>query len=211
MPKIISMDYTKLATSQIITQTTTQLQAHNFFPILVNNKQEALEQIKQMIPKGASVMNGTSKTLEQIGFIEYLKSENHGWNNLHKIILEETDPIKQSLLRKQSTITDYYLGSAHAVTEDGQILIVSNSGSQLPSIVFNAPNIIFVVGSQKIVPNMTEALKRLEKHIMPLENERIKAIYGVNTLHAKTLILHAENPMMGRKIHVIIVNEPLGF
>lgn len=192
-------------------QVVTALNERNFNAVVVNDRAEALEKIKLLIPKGASVMNGTSKTLEEIGYIDYLKSGRHGWNNLHEAILNEPDEEKQALLRRQSVVSDFYLGSVHALAATGELVIASNSGSQLPHIAYTSPNLIFVVSTKKIVPNLQMAFERLEKHVVPLESERIKSLYGVPTTHAKTLIFHRENPSMGRNVKIILVNEPLGF
>lgn len=208
---INNRNFDELADNTQVQKTINSLKANGFLPILVNSKEEALEKIQEMIPDNASVMNGTSATLREIGYIDYLKEGGHKWNNLHEKVLAELDPEKQAKLRKTSVISDFYLGSAHAVTENGEILIASNTGSQLPHLVYTSQNIIFVVGAQKIVSNIDEAFKRLNEHVIPLENERMKGVYGVGTTHAKTLILHKENPMMGRQIYVVIVNEKLGF
>ncbi len=208
---INNRNFDELADNTQVQKTINSLKANGFLPILVNSKEEAFEKIQEMIPDNASVMNGTSATLREIGYIDYLKEGGHKWNNLHEKVLAELDPEKQAKLRKTSVISDYYLGSAHAVTENGEILIASNTGSQLPHLVYTSQNIIFVVGAQKIVSNIDEAFKRLKEHVIPLENERMKGVYGVGTTHAKTLILHKENPMMGRQIYVVIVNEKLGF
>ena len=205
------MDYASPASTEAITRTTTALTEHNFIPVVVTTKEEALAKILELIPAGASVNNGASRTLEQLGFVEHLKAGEHGWNNLHEATLAETDPAKQGLLRKQYTISDYYLGSVHALTETGELLIASATGSQLPAIAYNAQNLILVVGAQKIVPTLAEAFVRIEKHVIPLEEENMQQKYGMGTFHAKTLILHKEHPMMQRSVHVVIVNEALGF
>ncbi len=205
------MKYDQLATEESIKKVTAALTENGFEPMVVKTKEEALKKIKELIPAGVSVMNGTSRTLEEIGFKEYLKSEEHGWNNLHAAIVAEKDPIKQSKLRKESSISDYYLGSVHALTETGEMVIASNTGSQLPHLVFTSPNIILVIGTQKITPTISDAFKRLEDHVIPLEDERMKQVYGVGTMHSKTLILHKESPMMKRKVYVVLVKENLGF
>lgn len=205
------MDYTRLASKETLDKTIAALLTHNFESSIVNTKDEALLKIKELIPAGASVMNGSSRTLEEIGFVDYLKKEEHGWNNLHKGILNETDPAEQGKLRREAVSSDYYLGSAHAVTEEGELFFASNSGSQLPHLAFTSPNIILVVGAHKIVPNLEEAYKRLETRIIPLEDENMKQKYGVGTSHNKTLILRNENPIFGRKVHIIFVNEVVGF
>lgn len=205
------MDYTTLATPEVLDRTMAALAEHHFQPVSVHTKNEALEKIKELIPAGASVMNGASRTLEEIGYIEYLKAGQHGWNNLHEAILAEEDAEKKAQLRKQSVVSDFYLGSAHAVTETGELFFASNTGSQLPHLAFTSPNIILVVGTHKIVPTLADATARLESRIIPLEDERMKQVYGYGTQHNKTLILHAENPALGRNVHVIFVNEVLGF
>ena len=205
------MSFDTLASETSLTNAVQALSAHNFHPLVVETKEEALSKLKELIPQGASLMNGSSVTLQEIGLVDYLKEGKHGWNNLHDAILAETDPEKQADLRKQSVLSDYYIGSAHAVTEKGEILISSNTGSQLPHLAFTSKNLILVVGTQKIVPNLQDAFLRLQEHVVPLEDERMKKAYGYGTLLAKTLILHKENPVLGRNVTVLLVKESLGF
>ena len=156
-------------------------------------------------------MNGSSVTLEQIGFVDYLKSGTHPWNNLHTGILAEKDPAKQGELRKQAVLSDYYLGSVHALSETGEFIIASNSGSQLPHIVFTSPNIIFVVSTQKIVPSLADGIKRLEEYVVPLEDKHMQELYGVGTAISKMVIFKREKPGSGRTVKMILVEEKLGF
>lgn len=194
-----------------VTRTIKALQENGFHAEVFDNGSDALSEIKRSIPKGASVMNGASKTLEQIGFIDYLKSGEHGWANSHEAIVNEKDPARKAELRKQAINSDFYLGSVHALTEDGQMVIASNTGSQLPHLAFTSKNILLVVGAQKITRDLNEGLKRVEEYVVPLEDERAKQAYGYGTVYAKTLILHKENPNLGRNVRVLIVNESLGF
>lgn len=187
------------------------MKEHTFEPITVATKEEALEKIQELIPEGATIMNGASRTLEEIGYLDYVKSDAHPWNNLHAGIVAETDPVKQGQLRKQATLSDYYLGSAHALTETGELLIASNTGSQLPNVAFSSPNVILVVGVNKIVPDMAAGFARIKETVIPQEDERMKGVYGYGTTWAKTLVLHQENPNLGRTVRVIIVDEELGF
>ena len=204
-------NYTILAKKETIDETIKNLATNGVETIQVETAKAALEKIKELIPKGASVMNGSSKTLEQIGFVDYLKSEDHGWNNLHKGILDEKNTEKQMMLRKHAVLSDYYLGSVHALSQTGEFIIASGSGSQLPHIVYTSPNLIFVVGAQKIVPNIQDAFKRLEEHVIPLEDINLMQKYNMHTYPSKILIFKRENPMFGRKVKMIIVNEVLGF
>src|SRR3989344_3801845 len=167
------VDYEKLATKETVSKTAEALRANGIEPLTMKSGAEALAKIKELIPKGASVMNGSSTTLEQIGFVEYLKSGRHDWNNLHEAVIAEKDPAKQGSLRKQAVLSDYYLGSVHALAETGEFIIASNTGSQLPHIVFTSPSLIFVVSTKKIVLTLADAMKRLEKHVLPLEDKNI--------------------------------------
>ena len=205
------MQYNQLASNESIQTTIGELVKHNIEAVFVDTKKAALEKIKELIPSGVSVMNGTSTTLVEIGFVDYLKEGKHGWNNLHEAILAESDPAKQGKLRKESALSDYYLGSVHALSETGEFVVASNTGSQLPHIVFTSQNLLFIVGAQKIVPTLSEALKRLEEYVVPLENERSQKAYGVPTTLNKIVIFKGESPMIGRKVKMIIVKESLGF
>lgn len=205
------MSYNQLATQERIHRAAAALSEHGFSVSTLASAGAALDAIKEMIPAGASVMNGSSRTLDQIGFTEYLKEVNHGWNNLHDAILKETDPKKQGELRAHAVVSEYYLGSAHAISETGEIVVASNTGSQLPHLAFTSPNIILVVSTAKITGTLADALKRVEEHVVPLEDQRAKEMGWGGTMHAKTLILHRENAHMGRKVHIIFVEEELGF
>ena len=205
------MKYDTLAPVDSINKTIEALTERGFLPESVTSGSEALSKIKELIPAGVSVMNGSSRTLDEIGFVQYLKDGKHGWNNLHEAILAEKDPAKQMALRKQSVLSDFYLGSAHAIAETGEIVIASNSGSQLPHIAFTSPNIILVVGAQKITPDADTAISRLKEYVFPLEDARMKEAGMGGSFISKTLIINKEQPFMGRKFHVIFVNEILGF
>ncbi len=205
------MDYATLASQDTLEKTVVALREHHFEPSIVATKEEALAKIKDLIPTGASVMNGASKTLDEIGFVGHLQSGDHDWHNLHEAILSEKDPARQAQLRRMSVVSDFYLGSVHALSATGEMVIASNTGSQLPHLVYTSPNIILVVGTQKIVPTLMDAMKRLEEYVLPLEDARIEKAYGIHTTWAKTLIMHKENPSMGRKVYVLLVSEKLGF
>jgi len=205
------MNYDSLVTEAVVRKTIKALGEKNIETILVKNRSEALVEIKKIIPKGASVMNGASVTLEQIGFIDYLKSGKHGWDNLHEKILMEKNKDKQESLRKQAVLSDYYLGSVHALIENGEFIVASNTGSQLPHIVFTSPNLIFVVSTKKIVPDFKQAMERLRNYVVPLEDKHMMEKYNVHTSLNKIVTFKNENPLSDRKIYMILVKENLGF
>lgn len=205
------MDYTTLASDDTLAKLAAALKERNIEAMIVPNKEEALAKIKELVPQGASVMNGSSTTLQEIGFIDYLKAGQHGWNNLHAGILAEQDPEKQKALRRQSLLADYYLGSVHALSEAGELVIASNSGSQLPHIAYSSPNVIFVVGAQKVMPTLADAEQRLREHVVPLEDQRMKNANMGGTKLNKLLHFFGEPTYTGRTIRMILVKEKLGF
>lgn len=204
------MDYTTLASQETILKTIQALKGRGIEALTVTTKEEALEKVKSLIPKGASVNNGASITLEQIGLVEYLKGNTHGWHNLHAAVLDEKNPEKQAEARKLSSFADYYLGSVHAIAESGEIVLASASGSQMPSLTNTAKNIILVVSTQKIMPTLELAIKRLREHVVPLEDQHMKDMGAPGTVLAKILIIEQEPAFMGRTVRVIFVSEKLG-
>lgn len=202
-----------LASDETIHTTIANLKERNVEGVVVETGAEALSMISTLVPQGASVMNGASTTLEEIGYIQLLKSGTHPWNNLHEAIVHEKDAAKQAELRRQALLSDYYLGSVHALSQTGEYVVASNTASQLPHIVYSSPNLIFVVGAQKITETLPLALQRLEEYVIPLEDVRMKKVYGpqAGTRMSKTLIVRNESPFVGRKVRMIIVKEKLGF
>ncbi len=207
------MSFDTIATDESIASTIAHLKERNVEGVRVDTGSDALTLIQTLIPDGASVMNGSSTTLQQIGYIDLLKSGSHPWKNLHDAIVEESDPTRQKELRRQALLSDFYLGSVHALAETGEYVIASNTASQLPHVVYSSPNLIFVVGAQKITASLTDALRRLEEYVVPLEDARMKEVYGptAGTQLSKTLIVRNESPFVGRSVRMIIVKEKLGF
>lgn len=203
--------YDTIAGDNMIAKTVEELAKRNIEAIVVANKTEALEKIKELIPAGSTLTSGASRTLEEIGFIEYLKSGQHPWNNLKDQIVAEKDPVKQKALRKQALTSDFYLGSVHALASTGEFLVASNTGSQLPNIAYGSDNVIFVVGAQKIVETFPETYQRLNQYVVPLEDVRMMQASNVHTNLSKILVFMHESQYNGRKVRMIIVKEKLGF
>lgn len=204
------MKYEILASKDAIKRAMEALKARNINVELVTTKEDALRKINKMIPPEREVMTGGSTTLDQIGFTELLKSGKHTWKNLKDQILSEKDPVKQMELRKKSVTSEYFLGSVHAVAETGEILIVNATGSSIPSNAYSSDNVIWIVGTQKIVSTLEEGFKRMREYCVPLEDKRMKSIGYPGTTIGKILIFEREINE-NRKINLIFVNEKLGF
>ncbi|MFN8375700.1 MAG: lactate utilization protein [Anaerolineae bacterium] len=203
-------DYATPASAERVSQTAAAVEARGIKVKVVDTAAAALDTVRSLIPAGATIMTGASITLQQIGLEKVLTDKDHHWLNLKDEMLAQTDPALQMELRMKSTLSPYYLGSVQAITENGEIVIASASGSQLPAYAFSSRNVIWVAGTQKIVPTLPDALDRLYNYSLPKEHERAQAMYGRNSVLAKILIVAQEPPMMGRNINLILVNEPVG-
>jgi hypothetical protein len=177
---------------------------------MVFDRAAALERLTSLIPAGAKVMTGGSLTLQQIGFEDLLISGQHPWHNLKDALLAEKDPPKQMKLRRDAGLAEYFIGSPQAITERGEMIFVSAGGSQLPAYAFSARNVIWVAGVQKIVPDIGAAMQRVREVALPAEDARMKQMGYPGSFVGKTLIFEHEPAVMGRNLHLILVNEMVG-
>jgi len=201
----------RLPSQDTISGTITALKGRGVNAEFVQNRKEALEQVTRMIPEGAELMTASSTTLDQIGFSALLKSGNHHWKNQSALLTAEKDPVKRAELRRSYVNVDYFLGSVHAITENGETITASASGSQIPSYAFTSKNVIWVAGAQKIVSSLEEGLRRVREYSLNLEIARMKSLGAPGSMIGKLLIFEREPPQLGRKISLILVNEKLGF
>jgi L-lactate utilization protein LutC len=203
-------NYTVLATDTTIEKTKSALEEHNFTVLVAENAQQAKEKALSLIPKGAEVMNASSITLETLGIVKALNES--GEYDAVKPKLMKMDRNTQSIqMQKLGAAPEYIIGSVHAVTEDGKVLVASNTGSQLPGYAYGSAHVIWVVSTKKIVKNIDDGFERINEHIVPLEDVHMKQLYGPEggTNLRKILIFNSES-IPGR-ITIIFVKEDLGF
>ena len=199
--------WSKLATQESIEKTKESSEKNGFKVYITNNKKEALNKFLEIVPKGVEIMSNSSVTLDETGISKEIVEGDY--DQVKKKITSINQKEMRDKMRKLTTVADYTVGSAHAVTENGEIVIASNTGSQLPGYAFGASKVIFIVGTQKIVKNINEGFKRIREYTLPLESERLKKIYGVPSNISKVLIINKEiNP---DRIIIIFVKENLGF
>lgn len=206
------MDYATLPSQEHIQRTLRAVKEHGISAELVDTKEDALARVQALIPAGAVVMTAASVTLQQIGFETLLISGNHPWRNFKADLLAEKDPMKQMAMRRQGTLAEYYLGSVNALTETGELIFASGSGSQLPAYAYSSRNVIWVVGAQKITPTLDEALRRIREYVLPLEDQRMKSVgNAAGSRINRILILENEPAYLRRNLTLILVNQLLGF
>ena len=201
--------YQEIPQQEVLQKTATALTENGITTKIVENGDDAKKEALSLLPKGAEVMTMTSVTLDSLGLTEQINSS--GDYNSVKTQLSSMDREKdQSMMQKLGAAPDYAIGSVHAVTEDGKVIIASNTGSQLPAYVYGANHVIWIVGAQKVVKNIDERIDRTYDHVLPLESERAHKAYGVEgSFVSKLLIINKEvNP---DRIKMILIKEPIGF
>jgi len=203
-----TLSFTEPATAQRLERAAATLTAHGFTVEILDDAAAARARIKDLIPIGASVFTGASETLRLSGIEQDLNAS--GRYDAIKTRGQAMDRGTQlaEIWRLIST-PDVIVGSVHAVTETGSLVIASASGSQLPGYAGGSLRAIWVVGAQKVVPDLSTALRRVEDHCLPLESDRAMKVYGQPSAINRLLILNAE-PEPGRGI-VLLLREAVGF
>ncbi|GAC1387582.1 MAG: lactate utilization protein [Candidatus Saccharimonadales bacterium] len=204
----MAKDYSKIATEESVKKTTDALELNGFTVVAVDNLAAANVKVKELIPVGSEVFTATSVTLTAAGLEKELNESGNYVSARAKFGPLYGQEDKVLLMRQLSSASDYAVGSIHAVTEDGQLLVASATGSQLPNYAYGANHVIFVVGTQKIVTDLGEAFERLETYTFPLENERAKKVYGSGSVISK-ILLFKNDP--SHRITIILVNENVGY
>jgi len=203
----VSDRFTALPDDQTLNSTVVALEEHGISVDVVEDLDEARAAVLTRIPAGASVMTNTSVTLQEAGIADAIN--NGGPFDSARNRMYALDFATQAQEMKAiGGQPDYALGSVHAVSRDGTLVIASSSGSQLASYAWGAANVIFVVGAQKLVPNLEVARERILTHSLRLEDARAYAAYGQNSSVGKILEIHQEQP--GR-IHVVLIRKVVGF
>lgn len=207
---VLASMWAELASEETVKQTMEALKARDVHAELLPDRAGALKRLVELIPAGAELSTVASTTLEEIGFIDLLKSGNHPWHNFKAKIVAERDPVKQRELCIKSTTAEYYLGSVHAVTQSGEVIVASNTGSQLAPYAYSARNVIWVVGIQKIIVDFEEGMRRVREYCLPLEVQRMKREGYAGSAIGKILIFERET-VDYRAVTLLFVNDKLGF
>ena len=206
MASVTATDFSAPASESALEALAARLRQRNFEVVIVDDGAAAREEVLKRIPEGASVHSGKSKTLEDAGIVDALmESERHDF--VRKRTMKMDRATQRDEIRRVGAAPDVMLGSAHAVTEAGQIVITSASGSQIGPIASGAGSLILVIGSQKIVPDLDTAFRRIREHVFPYEDARLRAQLGVGTKMTRTLIL--ESDFMPGRTTIILVRQPL--
>jgi hypothetical protein len=201
-------DFGLLASDNQIERTVQALEANNIHVIVAESGTDAKKKLFEILPMGAEVFTSSSITLDALGITGEIN--NSGRYRTVRAKLATMDRGTQSReMDKLGATPEYMLGSVHAVTETGCVIVASATGSQLAGYAAAAAHVIWVVGTQKIVPTLEDGLKRVEEYVFPLEDARAFKAYGIHSAINKLLIINKE--FMPGRATMILVKENLGF
>lgn len=206
--RIPNEEFTVLADDEQIERTIQALKAHNIEALVAENAEQARRMFFELVPEGAEVFLGASVTLETLGIKDEIDKSGH-FNALRPKMFAMDRATQGREIRKMGAGPDYAAGSVHAVTEDGQVMIASNTGSQLGPYAYGAGKVIWVVGAQKLVKTVEEGMRRIEEYCVPREEVHMQQLYNSHTGLNKVLIVNKE--IRPGRITIIIVKEELGY
>jgi LUD domain len=188
-------------------RTAAALAARGFNALVADSAEHARQLVLGAIPEGSEVQIALSETMRELGITGEI-DESGRYDSIRARLSAMDRATQGREMRKLGAAPDYILGSAHAVTDDGEIVVGSGSGSQLGAYAYAGGNVILVIGHQKLVPDLNEGLRRLREYSLPREYARMQGAGFSGSLLAKTLIIHREP---SARITVILVPETLGF
>ncbi len=205
----MSKTWETIPNAAIFEKTVTALKENGIDALIVDTAEQAKQKALELLPAGAEVMDMTSITLEKLGLVKEIH-ESGKYVSVKKKLFSMDRETQGEEMQKLGAAPQWAIGSVHAVTHDGKVVIASMTGSQLSGYVYGASHVIWIVGGQKIVENTDEGIKRIYEHTLPLESERAHKAYGIpGSSVNKLLIVNKE--VQPKRITMILVKEVLGF
>jgi acyl-CoA hydrolase len=199
--------FTTLPDEHTLQATIVALEEHGFSVEVVDDLDAARQAVLARIPPGSSVMTNTSVTLAETGIADAI-NDGGAYDSARNKMFALDFATQAQEMKAIGGQPDYALGSVHAITRDGTLVIASASGSQLASYAWGAATVILVVGAHKLVPTLEAAHQRIYQHSLKLEDGRAMAAYGQHSQVGKILEIHQELP--GR-IHIVLIRQVVGF
>ncbi|MCM0673393.1 lactate utilization protein [Micromonospora phytophila] len=204
----IDTTFEQPATEEQLQRAAAALRDHNFAVEVVDTVADARALVNRLLPADKTIFTASSETLRISGLDEDINTSGR-FTSLRPKLMELREEGRFDEMRVAGAAPDVVVGSVHAVTEDGRLLAASGSGSQLSLYSFSAAQSIWVVGAQKIVPDLDTALRRIETYSYPREDARFRAISGTPAMLSKILIINRE--MFPERGSVVLVREPIGY
>jgi L-lactate utilization protein LutB len=190
------------------------LESRNMKGYYAADKEEALKKALEIIPKGASVAMGGALSAHEIGLVDAVKQGDYNFIDRDKA----TDKRAAML---EAYDADFFLTSANAMTEDGVMVNIDGNSNRVSAIAQGPKHVLVIVGMNKVCPDIDAAMKRARNVAAPTNAQR----FGLSTPCAKTgACFNCKSPdticcqfLITRysrhadRIHVIVVNDSLGF
>ncbi|MBP5594797.1 MAG: lactate utilization protein [Pseudobutyrivibrio sp.] len=193
------------------------LESRNMKGYYAATKEEALKIALDLIPETSSVTMGGAMSAREIGLVDALKNGNYNFIERENA---STDEEKRAAILKGYD-ADYFLSSANAITEDGVMINIDGNSNRVSFIAHGPKHVIFIVGMNKVCNDVDGAMKRARNVAAPINAQR----FGLTTPCSKTgACMNCKSPdticcqfLITRysrhndRIHVILVNDSLGF
>jgi LUD domain len=199
--------FSSAASEETIQRVAEKIRERNIQVVIVDDGDQARREVLERVPKGAEVHSGKSKTLQDAAIFDVIHDTTQ-YNALRPRLFKMDRQTQAREIRKLIAGPDFMLGSVNAMTEDGVLVIASASASQLGPIASSAGKVILVVGSQKIVPDLDTALRRIREHVLPWEDAQVRKVLNTGSFVGKILIVERE--WVSGRMTVILVRQPLG-
>ena len=201
-------EFAQLASDARLRAAAAALEGNGITCTVVDSGEEARAAVQSMLPIGAEVYNNTSRTLEAIGVADDIERSGR-YQPLRPRLYQMDREMQAREMRRLAAAPDFVVGSVHAVTEQGALLIASASGSQLGPLASGAGRVVVVIGGQKVVPDLATGLRRIEEYCYPLEDRRARENYGVPSGVNNVLIIN--RVVAPGRVTAILMRESIGF
>jgi len=200
-------DFAIPASEETIQRVAQRIRERNIEVVVVDDGDQARKVVLERLPEGAEVHSAKSKTLQDAGIFDAIHDASR-YDALRPRIFKMDRQTQAREIRKLIAGPDFMLGSVNAVTEDGILVAASASSSQLGPYASTAGKVIMVVGSQKIVPDLETALKRIHQYVLPWEDAQVRKVMNIGSFVGKTLLIERE--WVNGRMTVILVRKPIG-
>ena len=204
----IDHGFSKPASEEQIQRAAAALRKHNFTVEIVDTATDARTYVNSILPKDQTIFTAASETLRLSGLDDDINNSGN-YRSVRQQIAKLDPHVQIAERRRLGATPDVVVGSVHAVTEDGRLVVASAGGSQLGPYAAGAAKAIFVVGSQKIVPDLETAMRRIQVYSLPKEDVRAREKYGRASTLAKVLIINLDWPPT--RSTAVLIREPIGF
>ena len=205
-------NWNTLPNRETVDATAAALSANGFEVFVVADAEAARRKALELIPAKSEVFTMASVTVDSIGLSAAI-NESGNYDAVRTSLGKMNGAAQGREMRKLGAGADVAVGSVHALTQTGTLLIASLTGSQIPAYAYGAQTVIFVVSAKKIVPTLDDAWKRLQDHVLPQESQRARKAYGLpdsfSSFPSKVLVFNRE--VQPGRVKVILINEDLGF